>query len=237
MMRAMTDADYVIVGAGSAGWVLAGRLSEDSSVRVLLIEAGGKAKHPNVMIPAAFAKQFKTKLDWDYSTEPEPGCANRSLYVPRGKGLGGSSSMNAMLYVRGRPLDYDLWEAQGATGWGWNDGRPYFLRAENNERGASEHHAVGGPLNVADERSPRPVMKRFFAAAEATGIPYVDDYNGPEQDGCSVVQVTQRNGRRFSAADAYLKPARSRPNLDVVTGSLATGLAIEGERVVGARLR
>src|SRR3954469_22612849 len=162
MMRAMTDADYVIVGAGSAGCVLASRLSEDSSARVLLIEAGGKAKHPNVTIPAAFAKQFKTKLDWDYSTEPGPGCANRSLYVPRGKGLGGSSSMNAMLYVRGRPLDYDLWESQGAADWGWESVRPYFLRAEDNERGASEHHAAGGPWHVADERSPRPVMKRWF---------------------------------------------------------------------------
>ena len=119
MMRSMPEADYVIVGAGSAGCVLADRLTEDPSVRVLLLEAGGKAVHPNVTIPAAFAKQFQTKLDWDYATEPEPGCDDRSLYVPRGKGLGGSSSMNAMLYVRGRPLDYDLWEAQGATGWGW----------------------------------------------------------------------------------------------------------------------
>ena len=135
-------------------------------MRVLLLEAGGKAVHPNVAIPAAFAKQFNTKLDWDYSTEPEPGCDERSLYIPRGKGLGGSSSMNAMLYVRGRPLDYDLWEAQGAPGWGWNDVRPYFLRAENNERGASEHHATGGPLNVMDERSPRQLTGRFLAAAE-----------------------------------------------------------------------
>src|SRR3954469_23019184 len=233
----MAPADYVVVGAGSAGCVLANRLTEDPSVRVLLIEAGGKDRHPNIKIPAGFAKQFHTKLDWDYATDPEPHCDGRSLFIPRGKSLGGSSSMNAMLYVRGRPLDYDLWEAQGATGWGWNDVRPYFLRAENNERGASEHHAVGGPLNVADERSPRPVMKRFFAAAEAAGIPYVDDYNGPEQDGCSVVQVTQRNGRRFSAADAYLKPARSRPNLDVATGAQVSGLQIESGRVTGVRYR
>src|SRR5947199_8145384 len=206
----MAAADYVIVGAGSAGCVLAAGLPEDPATGVLLLEAGGRAIHPNVAIPAAFAKQFKTKLDWDYCTEPEPHCHGRSLYIPRGKGLGGSSSMNAMLYVRGRPLDYDLWEAQGAAGWGWEDVRPYFLRAENNERGASEHHATGGPLNVSDERSPRPVVKRFFAAAEAAGIPYVDDYNGPEQDGAALVQVTQRNGRRFSAADAYLKPAKDR---------------------------
>src|SRR3954466_13530701 len=223
----MPAADYVIVGAGSAGCVLAARLSEDPSTRVLLLEAGGRAIHPNVAIPAAFAKQFKTKLDWDYSTEPEPGCDNRSLYIPRGKGLGGSSSMNAMLYVRGRPLDYDLWEAEGCPGWGWKDVRPYFLRSENNERGASEHHATGGPLNVADERSPRPVLRKWFASAEKVGIPYVNDYNGPEQDGCSMVQVTQRNGRRFSAADAYLKPAKGRPNLDVITGAQVSRLEIE----------
>src|SRR4051794_6260116 len=237
MMRAMTDADYVIVGAGSAGCVLASRLSEDSSVRVLLIEAGGKAKHPNVTIPAAFAKQFKTKLDWDYSTEPEPGCANRSLYVPRGKGLGGSSSMNAMLYVRGRPLDYDLWESQGCPGWSWNDVRPYFLRAENNERGESEHHAVGGPLNVADERSPRKLTGRFLAAAESAGIPRVPDYNGPEQDGCSVAQVTQKSGRRFSAADAYLRPHLGRENLQVVTNAQVLSIEIENGRATGVRYR
>ena len=167
----MPSADYVIVGAGSAGCALAGRLSEDPGTRVLLVEAGGPDRSPNIKIPAAFAKQFRTKLDWDLATEPEHHCDNRSLYIPRGTGLGGSSSMNAMLYVRGRPLDYDLWESQGAAGWGWEAVRPYFLRAENNERGASEHHATGGPLNVADERSPRPVMKKWFVSAESVGIP------------------------------------------------------------------
>src|SRR5919201_543406 len=237
MMRSMAQADYVIVGAGSAGCVLASRLTEDPSLRVLLIEAGGKSKHPNVAIPAAFAKQFKTKLDWDYSTEPEPGCANRSIYVPRGKGLGGSSSMNAMLYVRGRPLDYDLWESQGCPGWGWNDVRPFFLRAENNERGASEHHAVGGPLNVADERSPRKLTGRFLAAAEAAGIPRIDDYNGPEQDGAALVQVTQRNGRRWSSADAYLRPHTGRQNLEVVTRAQVLRVELENGRAVGVRYR
>ncbi len=237
MMRSMPEADYVIVGAGSAGCALAGRLTEDPSVRVLLLEAGGKAVHPNVAIPAAFAKQFKTGLDWDYATEPEPGCANRSLYVPRGKGLGGSSSMNAMLYVRGRPLDYDLWEAQGCPGWGWRHVRPCFLKAENNERGASEHHAVGGPLNVADERSPRKLTGRFLAAAEAAGIPRVPDYNGPEQDGASMAQVTQKNGRRFSAADAYLRPHLKRDNLTVITGAQALRVEIAGDRAVAVRYR
>ena len=187
---------------------------------MLLLEAGGKDRHPNVKIPAAFAKQFRTKLDWALETEPEPHCDGRSLYVPRGKGLGGSSSMNAMLYVRGRPLDYDLWEAQGAAGWGWEDVRPYFLRAEDNERGASEHHAVGGPLHVADERSPRPLTARVPAAPpRPPGSRVVPDYNGPEQDGARLAQVTQRNGRRWSTADAYLRPALKRPNLEVVTGA------------------
>src|SRR4051794_2151895 len=233
----MPSADYVIVGAGSAGCALAGRLSEDPANRVLLVEAGGPDRSPNIKIPAAFAKQFRTKLDWDLGTEPEPFLDNRSLYMPRGKGLGGSSSMNAMLYVRGRPLDYDLWEAQGAAGWGWEGVRPYFLRAENNERGASEHHATGGPLNVADERSPRPVLRKWFASAEKVGIPYVNDYNGPEQDGCSMVQVTQRNGRRFSAADAYLKPAKGRTNLTVLTGAQVARLEIDDGRVTGVRFR
>ncbi|MGN6276349.1 MAG: GMC family oxidoreductase [Solirubrobacterales bacterium] len=227
--------DYVIVGAGSAGCVLANRLTEDPAVRVLLIEAGRRDRHPNIKIPAAFAKQFRTKLDWDLATEPEPHCDGRSLYVPRGKGLGGSSSMNAMLYVRGNPLDYDGWAAAGAEGWGWDDVRPYFLKAEDNQRGDSEHHATGGPLRVEDERSPRPLTGRFLAACEEAGIPRIDDYNGPEQDGASPAQVTQRNGRRWSAADAYLRPAQKRPNLEVVTGALVSGVEIADGAATGVR--
>jgi choline dehydrogenase len=235
--RGMASADYVVVGAGSAGCVLANRLTEDPGVRVVLIEAGGRDRHPNIKIPAAFAKQFHTALDWDYATDPEPHCDDRSLFIPRGKSLGGSSSMNAMLYVRGRPLDYDLWEGEGATGWRWEDVRPYFLKAENNERGASEHHAVGGPLNVADERSPRPLTKRFLQAAEQVGIPRINDYNGPEQDGASLCQVTQRNGRRWSTADAYLRPALKRANLEVRTGAHVVRVELDGDRAVGVRLR
>lgn len=229
--------DYVIVGAGSAGCVLANRLSEDPSVKVLLLEAGGGDRSLKVKIPAAFPQQFHTKLDWDFATEPEPHVDGRSLYVPRGKMLGGSSSMNAMLYVRGRPLDYDGWEAQGAKGWGYSDVLRYFIKSEDNVRGASEFHGVGGPLHVAEQRSPRPLGRRLLSASEQAGIPRIADYNGPEQDGVSMFQVTQRDGRRFSAADAYLRPARSRPNLEVRSQVLVLGIELEGERAAGVRVR
>jgi choline dehydrogenase-like flavoprotein len=227
--------DYVVVGAGSAGCVLANRLSADPSVRVLLLEAGGKDRSPNIKIPAAFSKQFHTKLDWDYATEPEPFVDGRSLYVPRGKGLGGSSSMNAMLYVRGRPLDYDSWEAQGAAGWGYRDVLPYFLKSEDNVRGASEWHGTGGPLRVSDQRSPRPLDRRLIAASEAAGIPWTPDYNGPEQDGVSMFQVNQWRGRRFSSADAFLRPAAKRPNLEIRTRATVLGIEFEGARAIGVR--
>ena len=233
----MESPDYVIVGAGSAGCVLANRLSEDPSVRVLVLEAGRRDRSLNIKIPAAFPNQFHTKLDWDYCTEPEPHVDNRSLYVPRGKSLGGSSSMNAMLYVRGRPLDYDLWERQGAAGWGWNDVLPYFLKAEDNARGRSEFHGSGGPLRVSEQRSPRKVNRRLIDASMAAGIPRIDDYNGPEQDGVSWFQVNQRNGQRWSGADAYLKPVMKRPNVEVRTGVTVLGLEIEGRRAVGVRVR
>jgi choline dehydrogenase len=229
--------DYVIVGAGSAGCVLANRLSEDPSVRVLLLEAGGKDRSLKIKIPAAFPQQFHTKLDWDFATEPEAHVDGRSLFIPRGKALGGSSSMNAMLYVRGRPLDYDSWEAQGAPGWGYGDVLPYFIKAEDNVRGASQYHGVGGPLRVSEQRSPRPMNRRLIAASEAVGIRQIADYNGPEQDGVSIFQVTQRNGARFSAADAYLRPALARPNLEVRTGVSVLGIELEGQQAVGVKLR
>jgi choline dehydrogenase len=229
--------DYVIVGAGSAGCVLANRLSEDPSVRVLLLEAGGRDRSLNVKIPAAFPKQFHTKLDWDFATEPEPHVDERSLFIPRGKMLGGCSSMNAMLYVRGRPLDYDTWEAQGAPGWGYRDVLPYFMKSEDNVRGASEFHGTGGPLRVSEQRSPRPMNRRFLRASEAAGIPQIADYNGPEQDGASIAQVTQRNGQRFSAADAFLRPVMGRPNLEVRTNVSVLGVEFDGDRAVGVRLR
>jgi choline dehydrogenase len=228
--------DYVIVGAGSAGCVLANRLSEDPSVNVLLLEAGGRDRSLKIKIPAAFPQQFHTKLDWDFETEPEPHVDERALFIPRGKVLGGSSSMNAMLYVRGRPLDYDGWEAQGAPGWGYRDVLPYFIRSEDNVRGASEFHGAGGPLRVSEQRSPRPLDRRLLEASEAAGIPRIADYNGPEQDGVSMFQVTQRDGRRFSTADAFLRPAMTRPNLEVRTGVGVLGVELEGERAVGVRI-
>jgi choline dehydrogenase len=234
-MSGMLEHDYVIVGAGSAGCVLANRLSEDASVRVLLLEAGGADRHPNIKIPAAFANQFHTKLDWDYATDPEPHVDGRELYVPRGKALGGSSSMNAMLYVRGRPRDYDLWERQGAPGWGWRDVLPYFMRSEDNVRGASQFHGAGGELRVCEQRSPRPMDRRLIAASEAVGIPYTADYNGPEQDGVSLFQVTQHRGRRWSAADAFLHPIKHRPNLEIRTGATALRVEVEGGRATGVR--
>ena len=195
---------------------------------MLLLEAGGKDRSPNIKIPAAFANQFHTKLDWDYPTEPEPHCAGRSLYIPRGKTLGGSSSMNAMLYVRGRPLDYDLWEAAGATGWGWADVLPYFLKAENNERGASEFHAVGGPLNVAEQRSPRAARREVPGRRRGGGHPAHRRLQ------------RARAGRRIdvpghpaAAAGAGARPTptcgprSAATNLRVVTGAHVLGLEIE----------
>ena len=229
--------DYVVVGAGSAGCAVAARLSEDSSARVLVLEAGGKDRSLNIKIPAAFAKQFRTKLDWDYSTGPEPALDGRELFVPRGKVLGGSSSMNAMMYVRGRPLDYDGWRDGGCPGWGYEDVLPYFKRAENNGRGASEVHGAGGPLEIVDQRSPRPLTRRFLEAAQATGIPANPDINSPEQDGVTLTQVTQRNGRRWSCADGYLRPAMQRPNLSVVAGAQVLGVVFDGGRASGIRWR
>ncbi len=225
--------DYIIVGAGSAGCVLAARLTEDRQTRVLLLEAGGADTAKEVHIPAAFSKLYKTAVDWNYSTEPEPQLQNRRLYWPRGKMLGGSSSMNAMIYMRGNSLDYDHWESLGNHGWGFKDVLPYFKKSEMQERGASNFHGGDGPLHVADLRYVNPLTRAFLAAAEELGVPGNPDFNGAAQDGAGLYQVTQKNGRRHSAADAYLRPALGRANLRVTTGALTTRVLLEDERAVG----
>jgi choline dehydrogenase len=225
--------DYIIVGAGSAGCVLAARLTEDLRTRVLLLEAGGAGGAKEIRIPAAFSKLFKTGVDWNYATEPEPHLHNRRLYWPRGKVVGGSSAINAMIYIRGNRADYDSWRELGNVGWGFAEVLPYFKKSENQERGASEFHGVGGPVNVADPRYVNPLTRAFLAAAEEIGIARNSDFNGAEQDGAALYQVTQKNGARWSAADGYLQPARERSNLTVLTGAHATRVLIEGKRAVG----
>lgn len=228
--------DYVIVGAGAAGCVLAARLSEDADVSVLLVEAGPPDTAEEIHIPVAFGKLFQTKWDWDYLTDPEPGLDGRRRYLPRGKMLGGSSSMNAMVYIRGNPADYEEWESLGAEGWGWDEVLPYFLRAEDNARGASELHAVGGPLTVSDGRSRHVLMDAVLRAAEQAGHRRTDDFNGLEQDGVGYYQLTQRAGMRCSAAVAYLHPAMQRPNLTVITDALCTRILFDGQRAVGVEV-
>ena len=226
-------ADYVVVGAGSAGCVLANRLSADPGMRVLLLEAGGSDRHLAVAAPAAFSKLFNTPRDWGYETEPEPGCNQRRLYVPRAKMLGGCSSMNATIYIRGRPSDYRRWEEMGATGWGWDPVLPVFREMEDNARGADEYHGVGGEVRVEDLRHVSPYTERFLEACYTLGIPPNPDFNGASQEGAGLFQVTQRRGRRWSAADAFLRPVMGRPNLTVQTGALVHRVVVERGRAVG----
>lgn len=225
--------DYIVVGAGSAGCVLAARLTEDPHRRVLLLEAGGKDSAREIHIPAAFSRLFKTAVDWDYSTEREPQLYNRKLYWPRGKVLGGSSSINAMIYIRGNPADYDSWRDAGNPGWEFAEVLPYFKKSEDQVRGASELHGVGGPIRVADPRCVNPLTRAFLAAAREVGIPANSDFNGVTQEGAGLYQVTQRNGERCSAVDGYLKPALSRPSLTVLTGAHVLRLLVENNRATG----
>jgi choline dehydrogenase len=228
--------DYVIVGAGSAGCVLAARLSEDPNIQVALVEAGGADSAPEIHVPVAFPQLFKTQYDWDYASDPEPALGGRTFYLPRGKMLGGSSSMNAMVYIRGNPKDYDDWKKDGADGWSYADILPYFIKSEDNERGADRFHGASGLLSVQDLRFKHPLMERFVEAGVQAGYSRRDDFNGAEQDGVGWFQVTQRNGRRWSAAAAYLHPAMVRPNLRVITGALTTRVVLEGRRATGIEI-
>ncbi|MDT8438974.1 MAG: choline dehydrogenase [Wenzhouxiangellaceae bacterium] len=226
--------DYIIIGAGSAGCVLANRLSEDPDCRVLLLEAGPRDWNPFIHMPAGLARLVSFKsINWNYQTEPEPQLNGRRLYWPRGRVLGGSSSINAMCYIRGHASDYDDWRDLGNPGWGFADVLPYFRRAEDQQRGASEHHGEAGPLGVADLQHVNDLSRVFIRAAEQAEYYRNVDFNGPVQRGFGLYQVTQRGGRRCSTAAGYLKPARARANLTVRTGALTTRLVFEGNRAVG----
>ncbi len=228
--------DYVIVGGGSAGCVLAARLAESPGTRVLLLEAGPHADVAEIHVPAAYVRLFRSRYDWNYVTLPQERADGRPVYWPRGRVLGGSSALNAMIYIRGSRLDYDAWRDEfGCTGWGYRDLLPYFLRAEDNARGASAYHGTEGPLAVQDLRYKSEHGRLFITAASRRGALENDDFNGPVQDGVGFYQVTQRDGRRCSAADAYL--ARRPENLTIITDALATGLVIEGGRAAGVTYR
>ena len=233
----MNDFDYVIAGGGSAGCVLAGRLSEDPSVRVCLLEAGGSGDSWLVTTPAAVPLMIRSPMNWGFETVPQPGLGGRRGYQPRGRALGGSSATNAMVYIRGHRSDYDRWAALGNAGWSYAEVLPYFRRAEDNEAFGGEYHGQGGPLAVSNLRSGNPFQERFLRAAEQAGFRRNADFNGAEQEGVGVYQVTQRNGERWSAARAYLHPHLGRPNLRVVTGARATRVQFEGGRAVGVEAR
>jgi len=226
--------DYVIVGAGSAGCVLANRLSEDGKHTVLLLEAGPKDDYLWIHIPIGYGKtMFHPVYNWGFHSEPDPGMHNRRVYQPRGRGLGGSSSINGLIYIRGQAEDYDRWAGYGNRGWGWSDVLPYFRKLEHNTRGASPYHGADGPLWCSDIREPHELIEAIIRGANELGVPRNDDFNGATQEGVGYYQLFTRHGWRCSAADAYLRPARARSNLAVETNALATRIVFEGRRAVG----
>ncbi|QQS13662.1 MAG: choline dehydrogenase [Rhodospirillales bacterium] len=228
--------DFIVVGAGSAGCALAARLSENPAWKVLLLEAGPPDNHVWIHVPIGFARTFEDpRVNWKYETDPEPHLGGRKVYWPRGRTLGGSSSINGLIYIRGVPGDYDYWRQLGNTGWGFDDVLPYFRKAEGNVRGDDALHAGGGPLGVDDTRWRHPLADAYVDAAVEAGLPRNDDFNGPAQEGAGYYQQTQRHGRRCSAARAYLGPARGRRNLRIVTGALTEKVEIVDGRATGVR--
>jgi len=232
-MQTMNRYTYIVIGAGAAGCVLANRLSADPKHRVLLLEAGAKDRNPLIKVPAGFAKLMGTSANWVYDTEPQKHLENRSMFLPQGKVLGGSTSVNAMLYVRGNRLDYDEWSDLGCKGWSYDEVLPYFKIHERNERLADEFHGISGELNVADQIQHNPMSQAFVRAAQEVGIRRTDDPNGASQEGVFYHQVTQRKARRESASTAFLHPVIKRRNLTVITGAEATRILIDNGRATG----
>jgi choline dehydrogenase len=240
-MSATTDtlsADFVIVGAGSAGCALAARLSEDPATRVVLLEAGGEDRNRWIHIPLGFGKTFADpSVNWCYETEPDAGANNRRIFWPRGKVLGGSSSINGMVYIRGQAEDFDYWRQLGNSGWSFQDVLPYFKRSQHQTRGADDFHATGGPLCVSDVTDHDPICEAFIESAMALGFPRNDDFNGAKQEGVGYHQTTTRNGKRCSTAVGYLRPALKRPNLQVLTHALTERIDVAGGRATGVTFR
>ena len=225
--------DYIVVGAGAAGCAVANRLSEDPNVHVAILEAGPKDSSPLIHMPAGFTKLVGEKVNWQFKTTEQKQVNNRNMHYPQGRTLGGSTSINAMIYIRGHRLDYDEWEELGNKGWGYDGVLPYFKKSENNERFVNDYHGQGGPVNVADQVQHNPLTRAFVRSAQEAGIPYTPDHNGAQQEGVSYYQVTQRNVRRESAATAYLHAYKHRKNLTVITDAWASRILVENGSAVG----